>query len=133
MQGGGLAIMGDIVVAGMDPTGRSVESVLTGPAGQDFKSLLSLTVGNATQLANGTETNAGNEAFKMVKGKIPGQNLWYTKAVANRLVFDEIQDMIAPGYRERILRKSESQYGKTQWWGDDIGDIEAPDFERVIQ
>ena len=79
-QGGGLAIVGDIVVAGMDPTGRGVDGVLSGPFGQDVKSILSLTVGNATQLANGVETNAGNEAFKALKGKIPAQNLWYTKA-----------------------------------------------------
>lgn len=132
-QGGGLAIMGDIVVAGMDPTGRSTESVLTGPFGSDVKTALNLTLGNATQLANGVETNAGNEAFKMVKGKLPGQNLWYTKAIANRMVFDELQDMIAPGYREKVLRKAERQQDRTRFWGDDIGDIQTPDFERVVQ
>ena len=132
-QGGGLAIMGDIVVAGMDPTGRGVDGILAGPFGSDVKSLLNLTVGNATQLANGVETNAGNEAFKFVKGKIPAQNLWYSKAVANRLLFDELQDTIAPGYRDRVMRKAEKQYGRTQWLGDDWGDIQAPNFERVIE
>lgn len=132
-QGGGLAIMGDIVVAGMDPTGRGVDGVLTGPFGQDVKSILSLTVGNASQLANGVETNAGNEAFKFVKGKIPAQNLWYTKAAANRMLFDELQDTIAPGYREKVMRKAEKQYGRTQYWGDDLGDIQAPDFDRVVK
>lgn len=132
-QGGGLAIMGDIVVAGMDPTGRSVDGVLTGPFGQDVKTVLNLTVGNATQLANGVETNAGNEAFKAIKGKIPGQNLWYTKAIANRMFFDELQDMIAPGYRERVMRKAERQQGRSQWLGDDWGDIQAPDFGKVVQ
>lgn len=132
-QGGGLAIMGDIVVAGMDPTGRGVDGVLTGPFGQDVKSILSLTVGNATQLANGVETNAGNEAFKFLKGKIPAQNLWYTKAVANRMLFDDLQDSIAPGYREKVMRKAEKQYGRSQWLGDDLGDIQAPDFDKVIE
>lgn len=132
-QGGGLAIMGDIVVAGMDPTGRSADGILTGPFGQDVKTVLNLTVGNATQLANGVETNAGNEAFKFVKGKIPAQNLWYTKAAANRMLFDELQDTIAPGYRDRVMRKAEKQYGRSQWLGDDWGDIQAPDFEKVVQ
>ena len=131
-QGGGLAIMGDIVVAGMDPTGRGVEGILSGPFGQDVKTLLSLTAGNATQLANGTETNAGNEAFKFAKGKIPAQNLWYIKAATNKLIFDEMQDSIAPGYRQEILRKAERQQGRTQYWGD-FGDIEAPDFDKVVQ
>lgn len=132
-QGGGLAIMGDIVVAGMDPTGRSTENVLTGPFGSDVKTTLNVTLGNATQLANGIETNAGNEAFKAIKGKIPGQNLWYTKAVLNRMIFDELQDTIAPGYREKVLRKAERQHDKTRFWGDDISDIQMPDFERVVQ
>ena len=44
-----------------------------------------------------------------------------------------MQDMIAPGYREKLLRKAETKYGRTRWLGDDIGDIRAPDFERVIQ
>lgn len=136
-QGGGLAIMGDIVVAGMDPTGRGVDGILTGPFGQDVKSILSLTVGNATQLANGVETNAGNEAFKFLKGKIPAQNLWYTKAVANRMLFDELQDTIAPGYREKVMRKAEKQYGRSQWlgdfsWDEGFDDTRAPDVDKAF-
>lgn len=133
VAGGGLPILGDILVAGMDTSGRDASDFLAGPFGSDFKTALSLTVGNATQLANGTETNAGNEAFKFIKGKIPAQNLWYTKAATNRLVFDEIQDMIAPDYREKLIRKAERQHGRTQWWGDDVGDVRSPDFEKVVQ
>ena len=133
VQGGGLSILGDIIVAGTDTTGRGATDFAMGPLGADFKAVLNLTVGNTTQLANGVETNAANEAFKVLKGKLPAQNLWYTKAATNRLVFDEMQDMIAPGYREKLLRKAETKYGRTRWLGDDIGDIRAPDFERVIQ
>ena len=133
VQGGGLSILGDIIVAGTDTTGRGATDFAMGPLGADFKAVLNLTVGNTTQLANGVETNAANEAFKVLKGKIPAQNLWYTKAVTNRLVFDEMQDMIAPGYREKLLRKAETKYGRTRYWGDDIGDIQAPDFDKVVQ
>ena len=132
-QGGGLSILGDILIAGMDPTGRGGDGVIAGLIGSDFKAILGLTVGNASQLANGVETNAGNEAFKFVKGKIPAQNLWYTKAATNRMFFDELQDTIAPGYREKVMRKAEKQYGRTQYWGDDLGDIQAPDFDKVIE
>lgn len=133
VQGGGLSILGDIIVAGTDTTGRGATDFAMGPLGADFKAALNLTVGNTTQLANGVETNAANEAFKVLKGKIPAQNLWYTKAVANRLVFDEMQDMIAPGYREKLLRKAERQHDRTRFWGDDIDDIQAPNFERIVQ
>lgn len=133
VQGGGLSVLGDIVVAGADPAGRSIGDFMTGPFGKDVESLAGLTVGNAMQWYKGKDTNAANEAFKLAKGKMPAQNLWYTKAAVNRMFFDEIQDSIAPGYREKLLRKAEREQGRTQWWGDDINDFQAPDFERVVK
>ncbi|RKG50852.1 hypothetical protein D7V68_02825 [Acinetobacter cumulans] len=137
VAGGGLPVLGDILVAGMDTSGRDAGDFIAGPFGSDFKSLLSLTVGNATQLSDGTDTNAGNETFKFLKGKIPAQNLWYTKAATNRMIFDNFQDMIAPGYREKLLRKAEREHDRTRFlgdfsWGSGFEEARAPDFERVI-
>lgn len=133
VQGGGLSVLGDIVVAGADPTGRGIGDFMTGPIGKDAESLAGATVGNAMQWYKGKDTNAANEAFKLVKGKVPAQNLWYTKAAVNKMFFDEIQDSIAPGYREKLLRKAEREQGRTQWWGDDIDDVQAPDIDKVVQ
>lgn len=133
VQGGGLSILGDILVAGTDTSGRSATDFMVGPLGSDAKAVLGLTVGNFTQYYEGKDTNAANEAFKLLKGKIPAQNLWYTKAAANRMIFDEMQDIVAPGYREKLLRKAERDQDRTRFWGDDIGDIQAPDFEKMVQ
>ena len=133
IQGGGLSILGDILVAGTDTSGRSATDFMVGPFGSDAKAVLGLTVGNFTQYYEDKDTNAANEAFRLVKGKIPAQNLWYTKAATNRMIFDEMQDMIAPGYREKLLRKAEREHDRTRWLGDDWGDIQMPDFERVIE
>ncbi|HEN9534225.1 TPA: hypothetical protein U9I93_000505 [Acinetobacter baumannii] len=133
VAGGGVPVLGDILVAGTDTSGRDANSFVSGPLGSDFTALLGLTVGNLTQYNEGKDTNFGNEAFKFVKGKIPAQNLWYTKAAINRMFFDEVQDTIAPGYREKALRKAERQQDRERFWGDDINDIRAPDFERVVQ
>ncbi|WP_284083978.1 hypothetical protein [Acinetobacter nosocomialis] len=133
VAGGGLPVLGDILVAGTDTSGRDANSFVAGPLGSDFSAVLGLTVGNLTQYNEGKDTNFGNEAFKFVKGKIPAQNLWYTKAAINRMVFDEMQDAIAPGYREKALRKAERQQDRERFWGDDINDIRAPNFERVVQ
>lgn len=133
VAGGGLPVLGDILVAGTDTSGRDANSFVSGPLGSDFSAVLGLTVGNLTQYNEGKDTNFGNEAFKFVKGKIPAQNLWYTKAALNRMIFDEIQDAIAPGYREKALRKAEQKQDRERFWGDDINDIRAPNFERVVQ
>lgn len=133
VAGGGLPVLGDILVAGTDTSGRDANSFVSGPLGSDFTGLLGLTVGNLTQYNEGRDTNFGNEAFKFVKGKIPAQNLWYTKAAINRMVFDEMQDAIAPGYREKALRKAEQKQDRERFWGDDINDIRAPNFEKVVK
>ncbi|MDI9659389.1 hypothetical protein [Acinetobacter nosocomialis] len=133
VAGGGLPVLGDILVAGTDTSGRDANSFVSGPLGGDFSAVLGLTVGNLTQYNEGKDTNFGNEAFKFVKSKIPAQNLWYTKAAINRMVFDEMQDAVAPGYREKALRKAEQKQDRERFWGDDINDIRAPNFERVVQ
>ncbi|WP_151983834.1 hypothetical protein [Acinetobacter nosocomialis] len=138
VTGGGLPVLGDIFVAGTDPSGRDSSDYLTGTFGSDFESLLSLTVGNLTQYNEGKDTNFGNEAFKFVKSKIPAQNLWYTKAAINRLFFDNLQDLIAPNYREKALRKAEREQDRQRFigdweWGQGFDEARAPDFERVVQ
>ena len=138
VQGGGLSILGDILVAGTDTSGRSASDFMVGPFGSDAKAVLGLTVGNFTQYYEGKDTNATNEAFKLFKNKIPAQNLWYTKAATNRMIFDEMQDIIAPGYREKLLRKAEREHDRTRFlgdfsWGSGFDEIRAPDFERVVE
>lgn len=137
VQGGGLSILGDILVAGTDTSGRGTSDFMVGPFGSDAKAVLGLTVGNFTQYYEGKDTNAANEAFKLFKNKIPAQNLWYTKAATNRMIFDEMQDIIAPGYREKLLRKAEREHDRTRFlgdfsWGSGFEEARAPDFERVI-
>lgn len=138
VQGGGLSILGDILVAGTDTSGRSASDFMVGPFGSDVKAMLGLTVGNLTQYYDDKDTNASNEAFRLLKNKIPAQNLWYTKAATNRMIFDEMQDMIAPGYREKLLRKAEREHDRTRWlgdfdWGSGFDEARAPDFERVVE
>ena len=54
------------------------------------------------------------------------------------MIFDNFQDMIAPGYREKLLRKAEREHDRTRWlgdfeWGSGFDEARAPDFERVIE
>lgn len=138
VAGGGLPVLGDILAAGVDTSGRDANSFIAGPMGSDFTTLLGLTIGNITQYNEGRDTNFGNEAFRYAKGKIPAQNLWYTKAAINRMVFDNIQDTIAPGYRKKALRKAEKKLDRSRFLGDfswDGGfeDTRAPDIEKVVK
>ena len=57
IQGGGLSILGDILVAGTDTSGRSATDFMVGPFGADAKAVLGLTVGNFTFVILGKVTN----------------------------------------------------------------------------
>lgn len=131
-KGGGLSLLGDVFAAGSDPMGRDSRDMLIGPLGSDFANLTKLTAGTINKWYEGKDlTNTPNEVYRFLKSKIPGQNLWYTKAATNRIMFDNIQDTLAPGYRERLIRKAEREQDRTRWWGDDL-DIRSPNFEKVI-
>ncbi|MDG3555301.1 hypothetical protein P7L54_04970 [Acinetobacter bereziniae] len=137
LKGGGLSILGDIFVAGADPSGRDFADFLTGPMGGDLESIFGLTAGNMMQWYKGKDTNAANEAFKLAKSKTPAQNVWYAKAALNKMLFDEIQDSVAPGYREKLMRKAEREQGRTSWlgdfsWDDGFSNARAPDVGKVF-
>lgn len=132
LKGGGLGILGDIFAAGTDPSGRGIAEVMVGPFGGDVISVAGLTVGNFSKWYEGKDTNAGNVAFKLVKSKIPGQNLFYTRAVLQRMILNDMQDAIAPNYRKNVQRRAKRQQGRTQWWMDDLDDMRMPDFGKMI-
>ena len=135
MKGGGMTLLGDIVVAGADSSGRDSRNFLLGPLGGDMVKLASLTSGTANQILNGKDvTSKANQTYMLAKSKIPGQNLWQIKTVMNRLMFDDIQNIIAPDYQQKHKRKMQKQ-GRSQWWesGKGLDGLNPIDFDEVIQ
>ena len=135
MKGGGMTLLGDIVAAGADTSGRDGRDFLLGPMGGDMVKLAQLTSGTANQLLNGKDvTSKTNQMYMLAKSKIPGQNLWYTKTAMNRLMFDDIQNIIAPDYQRKYKRKMQKQ-GRSQWWesGEGLDGLNPIDFEGVVK
>lgn len=133
MKGGGMTLLGDIVAAGADTSGRDGRDFLLGPMGGDMVKLAQLTSGTANQILNGKDvTSKTNQMYMLAKSKIPGQNLWQIKTVMNRLMFDDIQNMIAPDYQQKYKRKMQKQ-GRSQWWvsGEGLDGLNPIDFEGV--
>ena len=135
MKGGGMTLLGDIVAAGADTSGRDGRDFLLGPMGGDMVKLAQLTSGTANQILNGKDvTSKTNQMYMLAKSKIPGQNLWYTKTAMNRLMFDDIQNMIAPDYQQKYKRKMQKQ-GRSQWWesGEGLDGLNPIDFGGVLK
>lgn len=103
--------------------------------GGDMVKLAQLTSGTANQLLNGKDvTSKTNQMYMLPKSKIPGQNLWYAKTVMNRLMFDDLQNMIAPDYQEKYKRKMQKQ-GRSQWWesGEGLEGLNPIDLDEVVK
>lgn len=114
--GGGMGLYGDLFLNGQTKMGSGVE-VLGGPgisAGYD----LIKEIGQAREaLANGDTkhdfTLAGVRWVR--KNAVPLGNLWYTKAAFNRIVYDQLQDYLAPGSSDKQRQRMESR-GVKYWW-----------------
>ena len=64
--------------------------------------------GNAA--SEGKDTHLAANMVDMGKGFIPFQNLWYTKAATDHILFQSIQEQLSPGYLAIMRANSLKQY-----------------------
>jgi hypothetical protein len=132
LQGGGLGIFGDFVTASENRFGGSLGETVGGAGFAFFDDMLSFTLGNALQLAEGEDTNAGREFTKLLRQYTPGANLWYLTAASQRLGFDMLQRALDPEAEEawrRAERRRVKDYGNESWWRPgELGPRRAPDL-----
>lgn len=111
-SGGGIGFIGDILVSGMDDYkyGHPALMNMAGP-------VLS-TAMDAYTIFDKYKDNKdiGVNVLRIVKGNLPVVNLWYTKQLLNHAVFNQIQEMMNPGYHRRIEQKIRKNQGVGYWW-----------------
>jgi len=100
-QGGGLGIMGDFVnnLGGVGRYGQGLVPTLVGP----MAGLLDDTATGVRDLTEGNYVGAFNKAVRYV----PGSNLWYTRLMTDRIVWDSVRQMMDPYTAYRGYRTSE--------------------------
>lgn len=133
MQGGSLGIYGDFLLNTQTSYGSSPLSVLAGPVAGYTEDLIGLTQGNLIRAAKGEKTHAAAEAIHMLKNNIPLQNLWYTKAITDRLIFNHLQEIVSPGYMNRIESRARKDFNQSYYYrpGEAVPH-RAPDFARAL-
>ncbi|MGR9136886.1 hypothetical protein [Rhizobium leguminosarum] len=115
IRGGGGGMLGDFVNSSVTRGGDGITQYLTGPGPGE---LISATGDVAQWLAGKKDVN-GKTLAQHIKAWTPGSSLWYTKAATDRLIFDNIQAMIDPNYRQsfnRYERRMKKEFGQTFWW-----------------
>ena len=135
LKGGSLGLYGDFVFsqAGTTRYGTGPLEALAGPtigAAADIATFLAQAPG---KVAEGKDAQVGAKSVNILKGFIPGQNLWYTKAATDHLIFQNAQEALNPGYLDSMRARTNREFGNDWWWapGDALPD-RAPDLGNAF-
>lgn len=116
LKGGALGVYGDFIFSDKNSYGATMGEMAIGPLGSSLTQFADLTLGNARRAMAGDDTHVGADAVRFVKGLTPGANLWYTKAVTDHLLFNQLQEAVSPGYLEKYTQRQQNTYGREFWW-----------------
>ena len=133
LQGGGLGLFGDFFLGDYSRFGRNPVTELTGPMGGLMADVLGATKGNFDKSMEGKELkNFKRDVFRLLKRNMPLQNLWYTRLLLERTMFDNIERMLDPNFDKR-MRKYEKKMmqskGQNFWWNPTKS---SPELDKMI-
>ncbi|WNK26142.1 hypothetical protein [Providencia hangzhouensis] len=116
LKGGGLGLYGDFLLSDHTKYGSDAFASLLGPVAGVVDDAIKLAQGIPLNAVEGKPEQTGGDTVKFIKGLIPGQNLWYTKAALDHMVFNQLQEYFSPGYLRRMEKRSKKEFNQTYWW-----------------
>lgn len=118
IKGGSLGIYGDFLFSTSATTryGSGPLEVLAGPTIGAAADTVTALVAAGNALSDGRDTHLPARLINIGKGFIPGQNLWYTKAATDHILFQNAQEALSPGYLAIMRARSLRQFGQDWWW-----------------
>lgn len=126
LQGGGFGIFGDLLKSTTSRTGSGLAGTLAGPIIGDIETLGRLA----------TSSNPAGDALKFLRQQIPGSTLWYARLAFDRMVADQLQELVDPNYRKswRRLEKWAEEQGTEFWWSPgEMAPGRAPDMTNATE
>ena len=134
-QGGGLGIFGDFFSSSTSRAGGGLQETLAGPTVGLVADVGRALFSNADRVAQGKAPLIGRDAVNLARRYTPGSSLWYGRLALDRLVWDQLQDMLDPEARtlwRRQERKARRDRGNAAWWrkGETAPD-RAPTFSSL--
>lgn len=122
--GGGAGFLGDMIAGGFGQVtqsqtgGGSSMWRLAGPTGSEIGDIFNITGGVYKAVTTGSPEAADRAAFQSVRfarNHIPLLNLWYTKAAVDHLFMNDMNEMVMPGYGQKMEGLA-AKYGNQYWW-----------------
>lgn len=118
ISGGALGIYGDFLYSpSQNRYGSGILETMAGPTIGPLSSML--LVNPLTAIAKkmeGQETHLAAQTIASAKGFIPGNNLWYTKAALDHLIWQRVMEMVSPGYLGNMRSRTLRDYDQQWWW-----------------
>lgn len=112
MKGGSFGMYGDFLnelTTGGD--GRASDLILRSMGLSDFVPLAQ----DADKFMKNKPTRVGEHLIELTRNNVPGNNIWYSQTVLNRLIFDQMLEMTAPGYASR-MEENAIKHDQDYWW-----------------
>lgn len=115
-HGDGVRVLrpGDLMAQGWtNDRGNTIAGFMTGPTlASILDPTVNLALGNIGEAGGGQDANISREALRFVKGNLPGVNAWYSKLEVERLLLDELGNLVDPNVRQgrrRMVRTARDQ------------------------
>ncbi|WP_421593074.1 hypothetical protein [Shinella sp. M27] len=131
IRGGGGGMLGDLVYSSSTRGGDGLKEYVMGPGpGAIFSA-----TGDLMQTIAGNKEVSGKTLAQHIKAWTPGSSLWFSKIATDRILFDQIQTLIDPNYRQALSRyekRMKKDFGQGFWWRPgDMAPKRAPDFANT--
>lgn len=65
---------------------------------------------------SGQVSHFAAKELQALRGFVPGNNIFYTKAVMDHLVWNRILDSLSPGYLASMRSRSVRDFNQDWWW-----------------
>lgn len=135
VSGGSLGIYGDFLYNATQTRYGSgpIETMLGPTIGPLVEMGVVLPLKAAAGSMEGKETNFLAKEVARLKGFIPGNNIWYTKAALDHILWQNVMDMLSPGYLRNMERRTNKEFGQEWWWRPgELTPERGPDFGAAI-
>jgi hypothetical protein len=107
-QGGGFGILGDFLFSDHSERGGDLAATIAGPL-----------VGDAQKIYNvAASDDPRGQLVRTVRGLVPGNSLWFARTAIDRIMADQVNEMINPDYRRsyRLMESYARDQGSGFWW-----------------